>query len=172
MSADPHSSPIKTPRQLITVVLLAFVVPIVVIVLLASYAARGGAGADAAAMKPEAVAQRLAPIGQVEKQAASGDVKALQTGEAVYNASCVACHGAGIAGAPKTGDAGAWSPRIGQGFDTLVKHAVGGYKAMPPKGGNAALDPIEVARAVAFMGNKSGAKFKEPETKESEAAAK
>jgi cytochrome c5 len=49
-----------------------------------------------------------------------------------------------------------------QGFDTLVKHAVEGFKAMPPKGGNPDLDPIEVARAVAFIGNQSGGKFTEP----------
>ena len=81
--------------------------------------------------------------------------------------TCTACHGAGIAGAPKTGDAAAWAPRIKQGYDTLVKHAVEGFKGnagvMPAKGGNADLDPLEVARAVVYMANKSGASFKEPE---------
>ena len=33
---------------------------------------------------------------------------------------------------------------------------------MPAKGGNPSLDPIEVARAVAFIGSQSGGKFKEP----------
>jgi cytochrome c5 len=92
----------------------------------------------------------------------SGAAKSLQTGEAVYAAACSACHAAGIAGAPRTGDVAAWAPRIKQGFDLLVKHAVEGFKTMPAKGGNPNLDPIEVARAVAFMGNKSGGKFKEP----------
>jgi cytochrome c5 len=89
--------------------------------------------------------------------------KVLQSGQAVYNAVCVACHGTGAAGAPKAGDAGAWAARIAQGYDTLVQHAVQGIRAMPPKGGNADLDNIEVARAVAYMANQAGAKFKEPE---------
>ncbi len=162
MSADQHASPIKTPRQLITVVVLAFVVPVVVILLLAMYAAGGRSDTTGAAQQADAVAKRLARVGQSEV-AAAGGAKALQSGEAVYSANCAACHGAGIAGAPKVGDASAWAPRIAQGFDTLVKHATDGFKAMPPKGGNGGLDKIEVARAVAFMGNKSGGKFKEPE---------
>jgi cytochrome c5 len=87
----------------------------------------------------------------------------LQGGEAVYKLACGACHMGGLAGAPKTGDAAAWKPRLAQGFDTLVKHAVEGFKTMPAKGGNASLDPIEVARAVAYLGNQAGAKFTEPE---------
>jgi len=160
--SDQHTALIKTPRQLITVVILAFVVPVIVIVLLAKFVTgskTGGAGSDA--MTPEAVSDRLRPVGMVALQQAGG-ARALQGGEAVYKAACAACHSAGAAGAPKTGDAGAWSARIKQGFDTLVKHAVEGFKAMPAKGGNPDLDPIEVARAVAFMGNQSGGKFTEP----------
>jgi cytochrome c5 len=103
----------------------------------------------------------MRPVGLVAFADSSGP-KSLQTGEAVYVAACSACHAAGVAGAPRVGDAAAWAPRIKQGFDLLVKHAVEGFKAMPPKGGNANLDSVEVARAVAFMGNQSGAKFKEP----------
>jgi cytochrome c5 len=89
--------------------------------------------------------------------------KVLQNGQAVYTAVCVACHGTGAAGAPKLGDNGAWGARIAQGYDTLVEHAVNGIRAMPAKGGNPDLDNIEVARAVVYMTNQSGAKFKEPE---------
>jgi cytochrome c5 len=162
---------IKTPRQLITVVILAFLVPIIVIILLATYVAgsrTGGAGSDA--MTPEAIADRLRPVGTVALQQQSGP-RTLQSGEAVYKGACAACHGTGAAGAPKIGDAAAWGPRIRQGFDTLVKHAVDGFKAMPPKGGNAALDPIEVARAVAYLGNQAGAKFKEPDAPSTAATA-
>jgi cytochrome c5 len=95
----------------------------------------------------------------------------LQSGEAVYKGACAACHGTGVAGAPKTGDAAAWAPRMRQGFETLVKHAVEGFKAMPPKGGNADLDPVEVARAVAYIGNLSGGKFKEPDAPAATAAS-
>ncbi len=157
------NSPIKTPRQLIIVIALAFIVPVIVIILLATYVVRsttsGGAGSDA--MGEKAIAERMRPVGLVAFADPSA-AKSLQSGEAVYTAACSACHAAGIAGAPRTGDTAAWAPRIKQGFDLLVKHAVEGFKAMPPKGGNSNLDPIEVARAVAFMGNQSGGKFKEP----------
>ena len=157
------NSLIKTPRQLIIVITLAFVVPVILIILLATYVVRsttsGSAGSDA--MGEKSIAERMRPVGIVAFADSSG-AKSLQTGEAVYVAACSACHAAGIAGAPRTGDVAAWAPRIKQGFDLLVKHAVEGFKAMPPKGGNSNLDPIEVARAVAFIGNQSGAKFKEP----------
>lgn len=162
--SEQHDSPIKTPRQLITVVVLAFVVPVAVIILLVMYvtgARKEGAGSEA--MTPEAVAERLRPVGRVVVGPADGAPRALQAGEAVYKLSCGACHTAGVAGAPRTGDLVAWKPRLAQGFDILVKHSVEGFKAMPAKGGNPNLDPIEVARAVAFMGNLSGAKFVEPE---------
>ena len=62
-------------------------------------------------------------------------------GKKVYEAACIACHGAGIAGAPKFGDKAAWAPRIAQGVATLYTHAIGGFTGkggmMPPKGGNA-----------------------------------
>jgi cytochrome c5 len=83
----------------------------------------------------------------------------------VYKAVCAACHDTGAAGAPKTGDAGAWTARIAQGYEAVVSNAVKGIRAMPPKGGNPDLDDVEVARAVVYMANLSGAKFKEPEVK-------
>jgi cytochrome c5 len=168
---ERSSSLIKTPRQLITVIALAFVVPVILIILLATYVVRsapGGAGSDA--MSEKAIAERMQSVSFVAV-ADSGAAKSLQTGEAVYAAACSACHAAGIAGAPRTGNAAAWAPRIRQGFDLLVKHAVEGFKAMPAKGGNPNLDSIEVARAVAFMANQSGGKFKEPAAPAASASA-
>ena len=161
--SDHGNSLIKTPRQLITVIALAFIVPVIIIILLATYVVRsassGVSGSDA--MSDKAIAARMEPVGTVVF-AAAGVAKTLQSGEAVYKASCSACHATGVDGAPRTGDAAAWAPRIRQSFDLLVKHAVEGFKKMPAKGGNSNLDAIEVARAVAFMANQSGAKFKEP----------
>jgi cytochrome c5 len=160
--SEQHSSPIKTPQQLITIVVLAFVVPVLIIVLLVKYVAGAKLeGAGTASMTPEAIADRLRPVGTVVLAEGNG-ARALQSGESVYKLACSACHAAGVAGAPKTGDVGQWSPRLAQGYDTLVKHAVEGFKGMPPKGGNASLDPIEVARAVVYMANLAGGKFKEP----------
>ena len=61
------------------------------------------------------------------------------------------CHGAGIAGAPKTGDKAAWAPRIKQGVDVLYQSALKGKNAMPPKGGNAALADADVKAATDYL---------------------
>src|SRR3990172_8212935 len=77
---------------------------------------------------------------------------AASDGKAVYNGSCVACHGSGVAGAPKLGDKAAWKNRIAQGGDTLYQHALKGYQGksgfMPPKGGNAGLPDVDIKAAV------------------------
>ncbi|HET9338802.1 MAG TPA: c-type cytochrome, partial [Casimicrobiaceae bacterium] len=73
----------------------------------------------------------------------------------VYEGMCIACHGAGVAGAPKLGDKAAWAPRLAQGAATLHDHAIKGFQGkagvMPPKGGNAALSDADVKAAVDFM---------------------
>ena len=80
-------------------------------------------------------------------------------GEDVYNKTCVACHAAGVAGAPKLGDKANWGPRIAQGNDTLYTHALKGFQGkagvMPPKGGNMALSDADVKAAVDYMVSKS-----------------
>ena len=101
--SDEHQSFIKTPRQLITVVVLAFVVPILIIVLLVKYVgtnARTGAGADT--MTPEAIEARIQSVAGFELRDAAGG-GALRSGEQVYKAACTACHATGVAGAPKVG---------------------------------------------------------------------
>lgn len=78
-----------------------------------------------------------------------------EDGAAAYNAACSACHGAGIAGAPKTGDKAAWGPRIAQGKATLYKHAIEGFTGksgvMPAKGGRANWSDEIVQQAVDYM---------------------
>ncbi|WUR13474.1 c-type cytochrome [[Empedobacter] haloabium] len=168
-----HQSAIRTPKQLIAAVIGFFLVVILGIILLVQYVTQQRlAGAGSTAQSPEAIASRLKPVADegFTLKDASGP-KVLQTGEAIYTSTCQACHGAGVAGAPKTGDAGAWGARIAQGYDTIVKHAIEGIRAMPAKGGNPELDDVEVARAVVFMANQSGAKFKEPEVPAAPAAA-
>ena len=170
-SHDEHSAGIKTPKQLIAAVVAGFIVPIIGIVLLVQYvASENKVGSGSTAQTSEAIAARLQPV--AEKGFTLVDVNAprtLQTGTQVYNAVCMSCHAAGVAGAPKVGDASVWSARIAQGYDTLVSHAVNGYKGaagqMPAKGGNPDLDDVEVARAVAYMANQAGATFKEPDPK-------
>ncbi len=76
-------------------------------------------------------------------------------GADTYNAACTACHGPGIAGAPKTGDAAAWKDRLAQGEETLIKHALAGFQGntgmMPPKGGRMDLSDEAVTAAVKYM---------------------
>jgi cytochrome c5 len=170
---NEHESAIRTPKQLIAAIAAGFLIPIICIVLLVQYVAHeptAGAGSDS--LSPESVAARIKPVadeGFTLKDANAP--KQLQAGDAVYKATCVACHGTGAAGAPKVGDAGSWSARIAQGYEKLVANAIKGVRAMPAKGGNPDLDDVEVARAVVFMANQSGAKFKEPEVKAAPAAA-
>ncbi len=164
--SDAHheESAIKTPKQLIMAILAGFLVPIICIVLLVLYVTNDktiGAGSDGLA--PEAVSTRIKPI--ADEGFTLIDVnapKVLKTGEEVYKMACAACHAAGIAGAPKFGDAGAWGPRLAQGYETLVKHAIQGIRTMPAKGGNPDLDDVEVERVVVLLANSAGAKFAEP----------
>lgn len=156
---DEHSSPIKTPKQLIITVIIGFAVPIAIAVLASQFATTGRTGADASGEKTATLIQ---PVARVVLGAAGGVAKADKTGEQVYQAACIACHGSGAAGAPKTGDSAAWAPRLGAGLDGLTKSAVAGKGAMPPRGGNPDISDLELARAIVFMANQSGAKFKEP----------
>jgi len=157
----PHEGPIKTPKQLILAILYAFVVPIFGIILLVMYVTadkRPAAGSDA--MSPQAVAQRIRPVGVVEVKDAS-DLASLKKGEQVFAGQCAACHASGALGAPKLGDVAAWAARIKSGLDALVHSAVAGKGQMPPQSGGDFTD-FEIARAVVYMTNSSGAKFAEP----------
>lgn len=157
---EEHSSFIKTPQQLIVVILLAFLVPIIGIILLVQLVI-SAPSADPNALKPEAVAERLQPVGRVEISAPAAAPGA-RSGEEIVKGVCSACHQAGVAGAPKIGDKAAWAPRIAQGEATLIKDAVNGLRAMPPRGGDNSLTDAEMARAVVYLANQAGAGFKEP----------
>jgi len=188
MSEASHdaSGPIGNWKQLLVVAVLAFVVPVFIIISVVKLIT-GGLNADPSApqMSEEAVAARIKPVGEVnlvqapaapasEPAAAAGAAvpadtpasaapapaapapatpaaAAARSGEQVYQQACAMCHGAGIAGAPKLGDAAAWKARIAQGKSTLHQHALKGIRTMPPKGGNLALPDAEVVAAVDYM---------------------
>ena len=153
---DQHSSPIKTPKQLVIVVVLAFVVPIALIILITQLVTGGSHGSA----DDSAILSRIAPVGVVQIAAPSGP-KGNLTGEQVFAQVCKTCHEAGIAGAHKLGDKAAWAKVIAQGEKTTVQHAIAGLRAMPPRGGNADLTDAEVQRGVAYMASKAGASWKE-----------
>ena len=85
-----------------------------------------------------------------------------RSGKAVVEAVCAGCHGTGANGAPKIGDKKAWSKRASQGLTGLTQHALKGMREMPSHGGKLDLTDLEIGRAVAYMVNKSGGKWKEP----------
>ncbi|MBS0335938.1 MAG: cytochrome c5 family protein [Proteobacteria bacterium] len=167
---DEHSSFIQTPKQLLVVLLLAFLVPIIGIVMLVQLIL-GETNPNPAALEPAAVAARIQPVGRVEVVDANAP-KVVKSGEDVVKAVCGACHTTGAANAPKIGDKAGWAARLGQGLDGLTKSAIKGKNAMPPRGGVPDLSDYEIARAIVFMANQSGASFKEPaEPKAAPAAA-
>jgi cytochrome c5 len=174
MSAnDSHESPIKTPAQLVTVLVLAFVVPIVIIVLLVQFVT-GGMKYEKGSleMSAEAVAKRIQPVAEVDIEATARSGPASRTGEDIYKAVCTACHATGVANAPKFGNKSDWAPRVRTGQKALVQSALKGKGAMPPRGGAADLSDAEVERAVVFMANAGGANFKAPAAGKPDSAAK
>lgn len=174
---EENASGIKTPKQLITVILCAFVFPITIIVLLAQYAS-GGISSDNVdpALSKEIVAKRLMPVGSLLLANYSLQVESVQNKkisperpmtppvvvsdgpgkiQAIYSSSCSACHASGAAGAPKLGDKEAWAPRIKSGSEVLYNSAIKGKKAMPPKGGNVNLSNEDVKAVVDYMVSKA-----------------
>lgn len=176
--SNPHSSNpvaaseglIKTPTQLIVVVVLAFVVPIAAIFTIIHFVMGGDKSRATPAMSDKAVAERIQPVGSVPDidkgpsplvpapapvavAAAGGDAgkAAAPDGKAIYDASCQACHAAGVAGAPKLSDKAAWAARLGAGAAALTASAIKGKGAMPPKGGNLSLADADVKAAVDYM---------------------
>jgi cytochrome c5 len=118
-------------------------------------------------MSPDAIAERIKPVGQVyttkdlEGIAGAGAAPAAaassgpRDGETVFKGACFACHDTGAAGAPKRGDKAAWEPRIAQGIETLKKHAIGGFTGksgmMPPRGTCATCSDEEIENAIHYM---------------------
>ena len=120
--------------------------------------AQAASQANAASMSSAApAASASGPIGGGGASAASGGtamVASADAGKKLYESTCIACHGAGVAGAPKVGDKAAWSPIVAQGMPVLYDRAIHGYTGkrgmMPPKGGSTASD-ADVKAAVDYM---------------------
>ena len=169
---DVHVSPIKTPKQLAVTVVLAFLIPIIIIIMLVNMVTSGTkVGAGSNTLSEEAVATRISPVARFEL-VDSNAPRVFKTGEQVFSTVCTACHTAGVAGAPKLGDNAAWAPLIQTGFEAVLNVALHGKGGMPAKGGNPNLSDYEVARAVVYMVNHSGGSFPEPDAPAEEGAAK
>jgi cytochrome c5 len=97
---------------------------------------------------------RIMPVGSLHIAGAQAEVAAAsgpRSGADVYGKSCVACHGGGIMGAPKLGDATDWSQRLSQGMETVLSHAINGFNAMPPKGTCGNCSDAEIKAAIEHM---------------------
>ena len=95
--------------------------------------------------------QKSTPVAQTKEQAAAGSTAASDSGKAVYQNTCAACHETGVSGAPKTGVKTAWDGRIAKGKDQLVQSVINGLGAMPPKAGNPSLSEAQIRAAVDYI---------------------
>ncbi|MCU0924743.1 MAG: c-type cytochrome, partial [Hydrogenophaga sp.] len=146
---DSHTGPIKTPAQLLWTSFFFFVGPVFIIIGLVYFVTSGNKPAAGAVDTELATAMRIQRVGTVDLRDAN---RPLASGQEVYAAQCTACHAAGLVGAPKSGDAAAWAPRIALGYETLLTSALKGKGAMGAQGGGAYSD-IEIGRAVVYMAN-------------------
>ncbi|MDI9332790.1 MAG: c-type cytochrome [Cytophagales bacterium] len=156
---EDHTGPVKTPKQFLLMIIFSFVVPVFAIIGLAYFVVTQFKPIAGANNEPKVVEQRIAKIGTVEVKDGNAP---LATGEKVYATQCIACHGSGAAGAPKYQEKGAWSARIGKGYEALLTSALKGKGNMGAQGGGD-FDDVEIGRAVVFMANANGAKFAIPD---------
>ncbi|MFP5380895.1 MAG: c-type cytochrome [Gammaproteobacteria bacterium] len=172
--ADSHAKMTRTtPMEVVASIVAGLLAPLLAIVLIVMLVLdiRGSQQPDTSGdAAQQAAIERIKPFATL----AAVDPTAVvveKSGQEVYDAACVACHGTGALAAPRFENKADWGSRLGQGYDILVKHAIEGIRNMPPRGGNADLTDTEVARAVAYMANSAGADFKAPEAATPEAAA-
>ncbi len=154
--------------SLVIGVLVIFALAILVLAMKMSNLTQGVYTRDGAEYQVE-LADRIRPVGQVyrsgeehassaptvETQSEPEPVATALSGPQVYNTACLACHGAGIGGAPILGDTAGWAGRIVQGPEMLKQHALQGFSGgtgyMPPKGGRMDLSDAEIEAAVDYM---------------------
>lgn len=112
----------------------------------------------AATADADQVNARIKPIGQVRINDGSTPAPAApkaaggaKSASEIYKKTCMACHAAGVAGAPKVGDQAAWDARMAKGMDTLLGSVNKGMGAMPPKGGDASLTDDDIKATIKFM---------------------
>ena len=158
--SEYNESSKTTGFQVLFAILGALIAPVLVIVLILKlFIGFQSTTPDDAKTTVAEVTKQVEPVARIEVAAVSTGTHVDKSGEAVYGAVCTACHAAGLLGSPKFGDKAAWAPRIAQGYETLVSHAINGIRSMPARGGNAELTDGEMHNAVAYMANAAGANF-------------
>ncbi len=104
----------------------------------------------------------LAAVAFIAAAAPPALAKPERSGKEVVQEVCAACHGTGVNGAPRIGDAKAWGPRYSRGLSSLEKSAIEGVRKMPSHGGQMSLTNLELERAISYMVNQSGGHWTEP----------
>jgi len=155
---EPHTGPVKTPKQFLLLVSLSFILPIFIIIGLVYYVTAQNKPAAGSSNVAESTASRIQKVGVIQIKDSNRPMK---SGEDVFKGQCAACHATGAAGAPKFGDSAAWGPRIKTGYPALLNSALKGKNAMAAQAGGEHED-VEIGRAVVYMANAAGAKFAEP----------
>ncbi len=150
---------------------MAFLFAVMIFLIVLAVTVGGDPNPEQLALERERAEQRLQPLaavrlsGEPMPEVAAAPAPAAAAGDAAGGAMsaeqivaqvCAACHDAGVLGAPKTGTAADWEPRMAQGLDTVVQNAINGIRAMPPRGGNPNLSDEEVHDAVVYMLEQSG----------------
>jgi cytochrome c5 len=163
--ADSHAKMTQaTPQEIIISVVAGLIAPLLAIFLIVQLVLgiqqehKPDTSSEAA---QKATLARIKPVARLAARDPNAP-KVEKSGKEVYDAVCTSCHAVGALGAPRFENKGDWGGRLGQGYNTLIKHAIEGIRQMPARGGDSDLSDTEVARAVAFMTNSAGAKFKEP----------
>jgi cytochrome c5 len=148
--ADSHAKMTQaTPQEIIISVLVGLFAPLLAIFLIVQLVLgiqddyKPDTSSEAA---QKATLSRIKPFAQLAALDANAP-KVEKSGQEVYEAVCVSCHGSGALGAPKFENKGDWGGRLAQGYDTLVKHAIEGIRQMPARGGDGDLSDIEVSRS-------------------------
>lgn len=155
---DAHAAPSHSIAKKVSSVVFLAVIPLAIVVAMVGQYKAMDSGAGTSLMTEEAVSARIQKVGLLSLGESKRELK---SGEDVYKAQCTTCHAAGMVGAPKFADLGAWAPRLKTGYDALLKSALKGKGNMTAQGGGAFSD-YEISRAVVYMTNASGAKFDEP----------
>jgi cytochrome c5 len=171
--SDLHQMTKTTPKDFIFATLGGLLAPgitIFMIVMLFLGIQRNMGETDPAPIAEKAVFERIQPYG-VSLAVDPNAIKVELTGEQVYNEVCAGCHASGALDSPKHKEAGAWSKRLGQGYETLLSHAIKGIGKMPARGGAPDLTDMEVAKGVVYMTNSVGANFQPILKKEVEPTA-
>lgn len=140
--------------------MIAGMVGLTILLIIIAYAVGSDVGSQRSSVEIQASNEetiaRVAPVasiavGDVQAPAETTAAASEMSGESVYQSSCLVCHDAGVAGAPKYGDTAAWETRLAQGIEVLYDHAINGFNAMPAKGGNTTLSDQAVKAAVDYM---------------------